>query len=161
MIEEFRDVVGYEGIYKVSNLGGVKSLKFNREKTLKLSLNSRGYLNVSLYKEGKQHTHMIHQLVAISFLNHTPNGISIVVDHIDENPLNNRLDNLQLLSHRDNVAKGFKYKGGTSKHTGVSWYKQTNEWMSTIVINGKQKYLGKFACELKAAKAYQDALKAL
>ena len=168
MIEEFRDIPNYEGIYQVSNLGRVKSLARKNsigrrvnEKIMKLSIASDGYLNTGLRKDNKSKSRRVHQLVAESFLGHVPCGYKIIVDHIDENPLNNRLDNLQLWSHRNNIAKGYKSKGGTSEYTGVYWDKDVNKWRANITINGKNKYLGRFTCELKAAKAYQDALKAL
>ena len=47
--EYWKDVVGYEGIYKVSNFGQVKSIKFNKEKILKLDLTTKGYYQIKLY----------------------------------------------------------------------------------------------------------------
>ena len=161
MIEEFKDIPNHEGLYQVSDLGRVKSLRFGKERILPGTQGSSGYLVVGLRKEGKPKVRKIHQLVAEAFLGHVPCGYKIIVDHIDENPLNNRLDNLQLWSHRNNIAKGFKSKGGSSEYTGVSWDKVNNKWVAQIMINGKSKFLGRFTCELKAAKAYQDALKAL
>ena len=49
--EEFRDIPGYEGLYQVSNLGRVKSLKFSEEKILNNNINSGGYYRVGLYKD--------------------------------------------------------------------------------------------------------------
>tara|TARA_R110002072_G_scaffold171877_1_gene325618 strand:- start:305 stop:784 length:480 start_codon:yes stop_codon:yes gene_type:complete len=159
MIEEFRDVVGYEGIYKVSNLGNVKSLpnkvRFS-ERILKPSLNSGGYFKIDLRKDNKTKTRTVHQLVAEAFLNHVPCGNSIEVDHINEDKLNNRLDNLQLLTSVEH-----RGKGSSSKYIGVSWCKRDSKWLSRIRINGKLKNLGDFYLELEAAYAYQDALKAL
>tara|TARA_R110002072_G_C7681270_1_gene511429 strand:- start:34 stop:513 length:480 start_codon:yes stop_codon:yes gene_type:complete len=159
MIEEFRDVKGFEGIYQVSNLGRVKSFKVNKERIKEPCIGTTGYYHTGLIKEGKQHTKKIHQLVAIAFLNHTPCGYSIVVDHIDGDALNNRLDNLQLITNRENSSKD--KKGGTSKYTGVCWDKSRGKWMASIRINGKRNTLGRYTDELKAAKAYQKALNAL
>ena len=53
MIEEWKDILGYEGLYKVSNLGNIKSLKFQKEKVLKLQTNTKGYFIVNLYKNKK------------------------------------------------------------------------------------------------------------
>ena len=91
-IEEFRPVKGYEGIYEISNLGNVKSLKYNNGKILKVREDKYGYVKVNLYKNKKTKTCYIHQLMAIAFLNHTPNGHKLVVDHIDNNPSNNNLN---------------------------------------------------------------------
>ena len=166
MIEEFRDLPNYEGIYQVSNLGRIKSLarksligRVLKEKILKPFLVGGGYLSVSLHKEGKQYNKQAHKLVAIAFLNHTPNGNKIVVDHIDNDKTNNKLSNLQLISNRENLSKD--KKGCSSKYTGVSWNKSVNKWVANITINGKVKYLGYYTEELEAAKAYQNALNAL
>ena len=161
--EEFRSIPGYEGLYEVSNFGNVKSLGNNRtrkEKILKLILTDRGYYKVDLHKYGKIKTIKIHILVAMAFLGHKPDGTQkIVVDHIDNNPLNNNLTNLQLISQRENVSKD--RKNGSSQYTGVSWGKNTNKWRSIIYINNKVKHLGLFTLEEDAAKAYQNALKML
>jgi hypothetical protein len=113
-----------------------------------------------LHKYGKIKTIKIHILVAMAFLGHKPDGTQkIVVDHIDNNPLNNNLTNLQLISQRENVSKD--RKNGSSQYTGVSWGKNTNKWRSIIYINNKVKHLGLFTLEEDAAKAYQNALKML
>ena len=155
-VEIFKDIPGYEGIYQVSNLGRVKSLKYNKEKLLKPPVNNKGYYTVLLCCEGKVKNFKIHQLVAMAFLNHTPDGYKLVVDHKDNDKLNNRLSNLQLVTVRHNVSKD--RKGGTSKYIGVHWNENSNKWKSEIRINGKQKYLGLFKCELSAHHAYQKAL---
>ena len=159
MNEIWKDIIGYEGVYQVSNLGKVKSLKRNgrnSDKILKQGLNSHRYLLTSLSKNGKSKTKMIHKLVAEAFLNHTSCGRKLVVDHIDNNKINNKLDNLQIITQRENVSKD--KENCSSIHTGVSWYKQVNKWRSYIVINGKFKHLGFFTNELKASEAYQNAL---
>ena len=159
MEEVFKDIPGYEGIYQVSNLGRVKSLKLNREKILKPSGDSLRYSHVILYNEGKRKAKKVHQLVAIAFLDHKPNGYNgLIVDHKDNNPLNNRLSNLQLISQRENSSKDRK---GISKYTGVSLVKRSNKWTSKIAINSKVKHLGTFNSEEEASKYYQDALKSL
>ena len=166
MNEIWKDVVGYEGVYQVSNLGSVKSLarvvttargsRTYEEKKLKPYLGSICYLVVGLHKSGKIKNRTIHQLVAESFLNHTPNGLKLVVDHINNVKTDNRVENLQIISHRENSSKDKKY--GTSKHTGVGWHKATKKWRARIIIGGKDKYLGVFTDELKASEAYQNAL---
>ena len=159
MNEIFKDIPNYEGMYQVSNLGRVKSLKFNKEKILKLGLGGCGYLIVAFCK-GKQKTINVHQLVAIAFLNHKPNGNNgLIVDHKDNNPLNNRLENLQLISHRENLSKD--RKGCSSKYIGVCWSKKDNKWVSSISINGERKHLGLFKCELEASAEYQKELEML
>jgi hypothetical protein len=162
MIEEYRAVKGYEGLYEVSNFGNVKSLKrINlagyriKETIMKGSTAGKGYRKFTLSKNFIKKTIEVHQLVAIAFLNHTPNGKKIVVDHIDNNRLNNRLDNLQLITHRENVSKD---KKGSSKYTGVSWCKAYKKWTAQINMNGKVKHIGRFINEIQASNAYQYEL---
>tara|TARA_R110002073_G_scaffold144021_1_gene296016 strand:+ start:75 stop:566 length:492 start_codon:yes stop_codon:yes gene_type:complete len=159
-MEEFRDIKNYEGRYQVSNLGRVKSLARKdsigrrvNEKVLKPVLKKRGYLELALSKDGKATTRKIHQLVAEAFLGHVPCGHAIEVDHINEDKLNNRLDNLQLLSSAEH-----RGKGSSSKYTGVCWHKKIKKWQACIYIKPKRKHLGYFTCELEAAKTCQKAL---
>jgi len=155
-MEVFKDIKGYEGSYKISNLGRVKSLKRNKETILKDGISGCGYKTVGLYSGRNRKTFKVHQLVAIEFLNHDPKKSKLVVDHIDNNKLNNNLTNLQIVTHRYNSSKD---TNSGSKYTGVSLHKLSNKWISNITLNGKQKYLGLFKCELAAAKAYNDKLK--
>jgi hypothetical protein len=166
--EIWKDVPGYEGIYQVSDMGNVKSLSREvlrngkypiiiKEKILKPVLNSNGYLILGLSKNGFIKKITVHTLVAMVFLNHKPDGThKIVVDHINNNKLDNRLVNLQLISQRENSSKD--KKGGTSKYVGVR-SSAINKWRAEITINGKLKYLGTFTDEYEAHLAYQKALK--
>tara|TARA_R110001606_G_C15087182_1_gene618020 strand:- start:31 stop:522 length:492 start_codon:yes stop_codon:yes gene_type:complete len=160
-MEEFRDVKGYEGLYQVSDLGNVKSLKRKnvpKDRILKTSL-SAGYKRVALFKNHIGKDFRIHQLLAITFLNHKPDGTNkLVVDHRDNNPLNNDLSNLQIITNRENIVKN--NKKGISSFVGVSFRSERKRnWMSRIQVNGKRKTLGYFDTELQAAEAYQTALK--
>lgn len=160
MKEIFKDVLGYEGLYQISNFGNLKSLKCGKEKFLKLNPNTRGYVNVKLYKNSIKKSFKLHVLVAVAFLGHVPDGTQkIVVDHIDNNKLNNYANNLQLITQRENSSKDKKNK--TSKYTGVYFSKKMNSFVSRIRINGISKYLGCFKDEFKAHMAYQNALKEL
>ena len=157
--EIFKDVKGYEGSYQVSNLGRVRSLKFNKERILKLSSDSYGYYRCTLSSNGKLKSFQVHQLVAMAFLDHSPNGNKTVVDHVDNDKRNNRLENLQLITHRQNLSKD--KKDCSSKYVGVYWDKSRCKWASQIVVEGKLKYLGRFTNEIEAAEAYQSTLKNL
>ena len=145
--------------YLVSNLGNVKtkarlSKTGIKLKSIKLSqyLGTTGRLSVSINRKPRK----IHQLVAETFLNHTPCGYKIVVDHINHIPTDNRLENLRLITQRENANK--KHLKSTSKYTGVYWDSYRNKWRAGIVIDGKRKNLGRFKDELKASEAYQEAL---
>lgn len=164
--EFFKDIPEYEGLYQVSNLGNVKSLSrkkcnhqgchMSKEKILKAGL-SRKYLSVVLSNKKSFKTFKVHQLVAKSFFNHFSDGTTkIVVDHINNNPLDNRVENLQLITNRENCSKDTK---GTSKYTGVSWCKIKKKWVTRFKFNGKYLHLGYFIDELEASNAYKNKLK--
>ena len=163
--EVWKDIPDYEGYYQVSNLGNVKSLTRNylnkngdlillKEKSL-IPRYTLGYYVVGLCKDGFCKNMRINILVAICFLNHKPDGNNIVVDHINEIKTDNRLDNLRLISHRENVSRNLK---GTSKYVGVYLSKKINKWVSKIIINGECINLGSYDNEEEAAEKYLNAL---
>lgn len=160
MEEVWKDIPNYEG-YRVSNLGKVKSLArkgFNKKDiVLKPSL-VNGYFRVTLVKNNIKRNIFIHQLVAMAFLNHTINGYNKVVDHKDENKLNNNLLNLQIISPRENRNRSIDKTKTTSSYTGVSWDSGVKKWRSKIYFKDKQYYLGVFDLEKDAFVAYQEAL---
>lgn len=88
--ENWRPVVGYEGLYEVSDLGNVRSLNYmHTGKTEKLALNKSywGYYVLYLYKEGKRRQYKVHRLVAEAFLPN-PNNLPFI-NHKDECKTNN------------------------------------------------------------------------
>ena len=164
--EIWKDIPGFEGYYQASTLGRIKSLSrvsFRatngnlsvKEKILKQSVDN-GYYKVQLCSGGRCKPVGVHIILAICFLNHKPAGITLVVDHIDNNSLNNSLDNLQVVTQRENASKDRKNK--TSQYTGVHWNKIKNKWHSQIRLNGKKVGLGLFSCEHEAGLAYKKAL---
>ena len=172
MINEiFKDIPNYEGQYRISNLGNINSLqrqvwmqinncyKTLKEKPLKQRLDGRGYLSTCLYKNSIPKTHKVHQLVAMAFLSHKPNGCFLHIDHIDGNKLNNNVNNLQILTAREHSTKTYSTKKSSSKHIGVSWHNKSKKWRALIHINGKSKYLGIFKNEFDAHLKYQKELK--
>lgn len=106
MKEIFKNIEGFEG-YQISNLGNVKSLNYNRtgkEQILKPTKDKDGYLYVSLCKQGKRKCYKIHRLVAQAFLDN-PNNYPII-NHRDENPLNNNVTNLEFCTPKYNCNYG-------------------------------------------------------
>ena len=159
MQEIFKDIPGYEGLYQVSNIGNVKSIIYKKERILIPRINNKGYYQILLARNGVNTTKTIHQLVAIAFLNHTTDNRKIVVDHIDNVKLNNNLNNLQVITNRENCSKDIKL--GTSKYIGVTWHKPSKRWRAQIRINGIKKHIGMFDDELEASIAYKNIVKNL
>ena len=165
-METFKDIKGFEGIYQVSNIGNVKSLDRLdsaghrlKERILKPLLANTGYHTLSLFKNGNPISKQVHQLVAIAFLKHTPCRHRLVVNHIDFNKTNNNINNLEIVTNRENCNQ--KHLKSSSKYTGVGWAKEKSKWKSAIRINNKATHLGYFIDELQASKMYQLALRHL
>ena len=79
------------------------------------------------------------------------------VDHINHNTLDNRRSNLRLCTNGENKKNSRSAKGSTSKYLGVGWDRHANKWEALIRVNGKQSRIGRFSCEVEAAKAYDAA----
>lgn len=154
-VERWKDIEGYSGLYRVSNLGNVMSLKFGKEKILKQAENNQ-YLNVGLSMRGSLKKRSVHQLVAVAFLNHKPCGMSLVVNHKNLNKLDNRAENLEIVTNRENSNR--LHIKNTSKHVGVCWHKASKKWCSSINRGGKSIYLGVFKTEVEASNMYKKAL---
>lgn len=162
--EIWKDIPNYEGLYQVSNLGRVKSLTrlifckysyLQKDSRILTQIKSRNYFQVFLYKNKKPKCYTVHQIVAMVFLNHKPNKtMCIVVDHINNDKTDNRVDNLQLITQRENSSKDVKNK--TSKYTGVSWDKKRCKWFSQIYFNKKTYNLGRYKNEYDAYLKYQE-----
>lgn len=124
--EIWKDILGYEGLYQVSSYGRVRSLdrydernRFLRGRILKLHTLRRGYLDVRLCSNGKVKSFLVHRLVAEIFI---PNPDNLPqVNHRDENPSNDNVDNLEWCDGKYNVNYGtridrirdIKLKNGT------------------------------------------------
>ena len=102
MMEEWRAVPGYEGLYEVSNKGNVRNVR--RNTLLRLSKDCYGYIQVSLYKNGRRTGLRVHRLVTEAFL---PNPDNLPeVNHKDEDKTNNRVENLEWCDHKYNMNYG-------------------------------------------------------
>lgn len=154
--EIWRVIKGTDNKYQVSDQGRVMN---TNGKVLKQTLSNNGYYVVTLFLNKQSKSKTVHSLVAETFLNYVPNKGVICVDHINNNPLDNRVENLQLLSYRENCTKDkLKLKGKTSKYVGVSFASKTKKWIASIRFDGAKLGLGSFAAEQTAAKVYQLAL---
>lgn len=102
--EEWRDVVGYEGKYQVSNKGNMRTFQRDRCMSLKQK-NTQGYMTVMLWNNKKRKDAKVHRLVAEAFIPN-PDGLP-VVNHKDENPSNNCVENLEWCTQQYNIVYGF------------------------------------------------------
>jgi hypothetical protein len=158
-IEIWKDIPGYEGHYQVSDLGNVKSLKFGIERILKKTKDTTGYLVCGIYKDGKMKKIGIHQLVTMAFLNHVPHRNKLVVNHKNFIRHDNRLENLEIVTNRENTNQ--LHLPSISIYTGVFWNKETKKWNSGLRLKSKYIHLGVFDTEKEASEYYQNAVKAI
>lgn len=109
LMEIWKDIPGYEGLYQVSSLGrfkalgkirvGVKCSRVYKDRILSQKINFDRYYYVSLSKAGKKISYRSHRLIALAFLGES----SLPVDHIDGNSLNNNVINLRYVSQSENI----------------------------------------------------------
>lgn len=107
MKEIWKNILGYEN-YQVSNLGRIKSLNYNKTKHSKILKPDirKDYLSITLYKNGIRNRFQVHRLVAINFLPNINNFPC--VNHIDGNKQNNRVDNLEWCTYKQNIEHAIK-----------------------------------------------------
>ncbi len=167
--EVWKDIPGYEGLYQASQLGRVKRLArysrtfrkdradvqvaFLKEKMLSKVINDKGYYCISLHKDGKSTYFETHRAIAATFHNYTTEPYILNCDHIDNDKLNNRADNLQIVTVRKNSTKD-----KPSDFLGASFAKNVQKWKSSIALNNKDIYLGLFDTEREAHERYLEAL---
>ena len=158
--EIFKDVIGYEGIYQVSNLGNVYSLprewksangNSRKHNGKLLSQKNRGrYPRVILCKNGIIKHYCVHVLMAQSFLNYDVKK-GFVVDHINNISKDNRLENLQIITHRKNSSKDKIRKNNLP--TGVEIL-ANGKYRARITKNYKSIHLGVYNCVTTAYLSY-------
>ena len=147
IFEIWRPIVGYEGIYAISDLGRVRrELKGKRTfigKIIKQSQDRQGYLRVGLTKNKICKTIKIHKIVASAFLGICPKGIT--VNHKDGIKANCRLSNLEYITYRENNLHAFKFglnvsnkgeKHGRAKLTEEEVVSIRSEYASGNILQG-------------------------
>lgn len=152
-MEEWKGVLGYEGSYEVSNMGNVRSVdryvdkilkgkqtkEFKKGKILKLGKHiTNGRFRVELYnKDNSSKKHSIHRLVLEAFIGPCPEGMECC--HRDDNPSNNRLDNLYWGTRKDNMED--KIKNGRTKRVHIITknhkLKSDEVWLIKKLIHNK------------------------
>ena len=115
-------------------------------------INSCGKGNDTFYAvrtfviNGEEQHWFMHHLVL-------PKKEEFFIDHINNDGLDNRLENLRYCTNSQNVANGRKIKNCSSKYKGVTWDKVAAKWRARLRINGKLVQIGMFSDELDAARA--------
>ena len=161
MVEIFKDIKGFEGYYKVSNFGNVISLERiifdkngrsikNNEKFMTLC-NKKGYKRVSLYKECVRLSKYVHCILWEAFVGEIGYPDKMI-DHIDGNRANNRIDNLRIVNARTNCHN----KKNNSEFIGVR--KEYNKYRATIKIKSQAYNLGSFNSPEEAHSHYKEAV---
>jgi len=106
----------------------------------------------SLVIDGKRESTLMHYEIL-------GKSLGYVSDHIDGDGLNNRRNNLRLVTKRqNNQNRKNQIRGKTSKYPGVDWYKQKGKWRARIYIDGRTEHLGFFVSELDAFNVYHEAV---
>lgn len=133
--EEWRTIPGHEK-YQVSNCGQIKSFHYKgigRFLKVRLYGAHTKYYHVALTTNKKMKTFSVHSLVALIFIGDRPEGL--VIDHIDNNPLNNHVDNLQYITNKRNCIKdkvgGQIYEGKDGFITKAQW-NRNQVWIARI-----------------------------
>ena len=163
MIEEWRPVVGYEGLYEVSSYGRVRSLDryderncFREGRILKLYTSRVGYLRVQLSLNSKKKMYLVHRLVAEAFI---PNPDNLPeVNHLDEDKTNNRVENLEFCDRKYNI--NFGTRKDKVRNTAIKngyWLNLNdeerkiyhNEYQKKYYLSKKKDYMKKYYLEHK------------
>lgn len=174
MLEIWKDVLGYEDHYQVSNLGNVRSkehpvpckggkTRIVKSTLKKLCVNRTGYVITTLSKENKMATFTVHQLVAQAFLPGFIKGTEL--NHKDGVKTNNASENLEVSNPSHNqlhaARTGLTPKVGVSKYHNVTFitnHTKKSKWAGSVRHKGKSCYGWKtFATEEEAAR-YVDSL---
>jgi len=137
MEEVWRDIEGYEGLYQVSNLGRVKSLHGLSERIMKNRNVSGGYQALLLTKNKISKNFLVHRLVAQAFIPNLEGKPE--VNHINEDKTNNRVDNLEWMTHIENSMFGTRNERSSANRFGNP---KTGRQVRAKFLNGEERIYG-------------------
>jgi hypothetical protein len=144
-MEEWREVQDYPG-YSVSNLGRVKSTRTNKGREERILKPRCDRPTVSLCKNGIPTNERISRLVATAFLPNLEN--KLVVDHINHNPADNRLENLRWATYQEN-------NRNRQGKVGICFVKSRGKYQAQISINNHNTFLGRYNTPEEAHAVYE------
>jgi hypothetical protein len=163
MIEIWKSIPDYEGLYEVSNTGFIKTLsrkvqygvafRIQPERIMTTEKIRKGHLRVTLSKQGETKRILVHRIVYIVFKGEIQD--ELVVNHKDRNKENNHIDNLELMTNRDNTHH-FRNTIKRDLPLGVSKYR--SKYKAVINVSKKSYHLGSFKTPEEASQVYQKAL---
>ena len=174
--EIWKDIPGYEGIYQASTFGNIRTAEGKitsnkryavrrwKQRILKpkspKSDEYRGDLRVSLWKDGASKDFLVARLVAMTWVKGYSDDMT--VNHIDGNYLNNRIDNLEWVSLRDNIRKGFETGLFSKSQTKVRLIDENHNYIDFASLSEASRYLsrnnGYLSNRIKKSKLSAKAL---
>lgn len=166
MDEVWVDIAGFEGLYKISNIGRVMRLRkeivrpignnYFTEEAIMSTYNLTGYRCIVLTKNKRTHRLRVHRLVAQAFIPNPENKPQ--VNHINAIRDDNRVQNLEWVDNRENaIHHSMNFlKTKSSRFPGVSYDKKRNKWLAATEVRRKAHFIGRFDIEEDAAEAYKN-----
>ena len=161
--EVWKDIPDYEGKYKASNLGRIKSLNFNgtgKEKIMKLRTGNRYYM-IALWKNGIRKDYLLHRIVAETFIPNPEN--KPFINHKDENCFNNSINNLMWCTHKENMNWGTRNERISKANKGKVIPKNIREKISKSnkgkkISEEQKEYLRKIRTGIKLTEEHKKKI---
>lgn len=145
MVKEIRLTQGKVAIVDDADYGWLSQWKWYANQN-----NNHWYVGRHYSFDGKHGSIHMHRVIMSP-----PLGLQ--VDHINNDGLDNRRDNLRICTHAQNIHNQSKQLNTTSSFKGVCWHKRTKKWRAYICVAAERKHLGRFTSEIQAALAYDAA----
>lgn len=144
----------YGHLYKVSNYGNIYCKTKNE--VIKQTRHPKGYMQTNIKLNGQWKTHRVHRVVLETFKG-LPIGDCNHGNHINGNRQDNRIENLEWVSNRENASHSTaRQLTRTSNYPGVSYSNNHSRYIAQVYHNKKNKYLGLFNNELDAYEAVKQ-----